>query len=70
MCCQKGIGILFTRRHGGAALKIEKHLYFVTFLLYRTPETRFSEPRFSETHDLMNKLSSFFTYFALYPESI
>ena len=33
-----------------------------------TPETRFSEPRFSEILNLMVKLP--FSYFTFYPESI
>ena len=35
-----------------------------------TPETRFSEPRFSEVLDLMNKLQLPFSYFTLYSDSI
>ena len=33
-------------------------------------ETRFSEFRFSEMLDLMNKLQLPFSYFTLYPDSI
>ena len=36
----------------------------------RTPETQFSEPRFSEILDLMNKLQVPFSYFIFYPDSI
>ena len=35
-----------------------------------TPETRFSEPGFSEILDLMNKLQLPFSYFTLYPNLI
>ena len=35
-----------------------------------TPETRFSEPRFSEVLNLMNELQLPFSYFALYPDLI
>ena len=35
-------------------------------LSYSTSETRFSEPRFSEILDLMNKLQLTFSYFTLY----
>ena len=41
-----------------------------TTLLVYTPETRFSEPRFSEILDLMNKLELRFSYFTLYSDSI
>ena len=34
-----------------------------------TPETRFSEPQFSEVLDLMNKLQLPFSYFTLYSDS-
>ena len=33
-------------------------------------ETQFSEPRFSEILDLMNKLQLPFSYFTLYPELV
>ena len=39
-------------------------------ITYSTPETRFSEPQFSEILDLMNKLQLPFSYFTLYPDSI
>ena len=35
-----------------------------------TPETRFSEPRYSKIFDLMNKLQLTFSYFTIYPDSI
>ena len=35
-----------------------------------TPETRFSEPQFSEILNLMNKLQLPFSYFTLYSDSI
>ena len=35
-----------------------------------TPKTRFSEPRFSEILNLMNKLQLPFSYFTLYSDSI
>ena len=35
-----------------------------------TPETRFSEPRFSEILNLMNKLQLPSSYFTFYPDSI
>ena len=35
-----------------------------------TPETRFSEPRFSEILNLMNKLQLPFSYITLYSDSI
>ena len=37
---------------------------------YSTPETRFSEPRFSEILDLMNKLHLTFSYFTVFSYSI
>ena len=40
-----------------------------TFIRY-TPEIRFSEPRFSEILNLMNKPQLPFSYFTLYPDSI
>ena len=39
-------------------------------MLLNTLKTRFSEPRFSEIIDLMNKLQLPFSYFTLYPDSI
>ena len=39
-------------------------------LLVQHPETRFSEPPFSEILDLMNILQLPFSYFTLYPDSI
>ena len=35
-----------------------------------TPKTRFSEPRFSETRNLMNKNQLPFSYFTLYSDLI
>ena len=35
-----------------------------------TPETQFSEPRFSEILKIMNKLQLTFLYMTLYPDSI
>ena len=35
-----------------------------------TPETRISEPGFSEILDLMNKLQLLFSYFTFYGDSI
>ena len=37
---------------------------------FTTPETRFSEPRYSEILNLMNKLQLPFSYFTLYSDSI
>ena len=34
------------------------------------PKTRFSEPQYSETLNLMNKFLLPFSYFTLYPDSI
>ena len=41
--------------------RVEKNIH--------TPETRFSELRFSEILNLMNKLYLPFSYFTLYPNS-
>ena len=47
--------------------------FFLHFLAYceakNTPKTRFSESRFSEILNLMNKLQLPFSYFSLYPDS-
>ena len=37
---------------------------------FNNPKTRFSEPRFSEILDLMNKIQLPFSYSTLYPDSI
>ena len=48
--------------------------FFLHFLAYceakNTPKTRFSESRFSEILNLMNKLQLPFSYFTLYQDSI
>ena len=38
--------------------------------VYTCSQILFSEPRFSEILDLMNKLQPSFSYFTLYPDSI
>ena len=42
----------------------------ISISISSTPETRFSESRFSEILDLMNKLQLPFSYFTLYSDSI
>ena len=43
---------------------------WLLFRLRHAPKTRFSEPRFSEILNLMNKLQLPFSYFTLYHDSI
>ena len=45
-----------------------KNLICITIAIISTPETRFSEPQFSEILDLMNTLQLPFSYFTLYPD--
>ena len=52
------------------AENVSKTVYHSTTTLPTTPETRFSEPRFSEVLNLMNELQLPFSYFALYPDLI
>ena len=47
-----------------------KNLICITIAIISTPETRFSEPQFSEILDLMNELQLPFSYFTLYLDSI
>ena len=42
----------------------------ISFMKTGTPETRFSETRFSEILNLMNKLQLPFSYFTLYHDWI
>ena len=54
----------------GLQKNVALHGFMTLCLCLYTPETQFSEPRFSEILNLMNKLRLFFSYFTLYPDSI
>ena len=60
------------RKKGGIEIAI-KIFYDLPNLLggvICTPETRFSEPRYSKILDLINELQLPFSYFTLYPDSM
>jgi len=58
------------KKEGCGLKKIITNGEFLPKQTNSTPKTRFSEPRFSERLDLMNKLQLPFSYFTLYPDSI